>query len=150
MNAFQRSWMLLKSSLSVIGRNKQLLVFPVIIFLCTTFIILFFLAPPILRPTGHSYASAEHWKAIGNSLFHESATPDARNGTQFVLTRGAMAYLAFLYFLSMFIATFCNVAFFHEILAALNGQAVSIGRGLKFAVSKTGAILMWPLFAGVI
>ncbi len=109
MNAFQRSWMLLKSSLSVIGRNKQLLVFPVIIFLCTTFIILFFLAPPILRPTGHSYASAEHWKAIGNSLFHESATPDARNGTQFVLTRGAMAYLAFLYFLSMFIATFCCV-----------------------------------------
>ncbi len=45
----------------------------------------------------------------------------------------------------------CNSdAFFHEILAALNGQAVSISRGLKFAVSKIGAILMWTLFAGVI
>jgi hypothetical protein len=150
MNAFQRSWLLLKSSLSVIGRNKQLLIFPVIIFLCTTFIILFFLAPPVLRPTGYSYASAEHWKAISHSLFRETADQSARGGSQVVFTPGAMAYLAFLYLLSMFIATFCNVAFFHEILAALSGQPVSIVRGLKFALSKMGAILMWTLFAGLV
>ena len=150
MNAFQRSWALLKSSLSVIGRNKRLLVFPVVIFVCTSFIILFFIAPPILRPTGYSYTSAEHWKAIGNSLFQNTADPAAHGGNQLTLTRGAMAYVVFLYFLSMFIATFCNVAFYHEILGALAGEAVSISRGLKFAFSKTGAILMWTAFAGLV
>ena len=46
MNKFQRSWLLLKSSLSVIVRNKQLLVFPAVIFVCTVAIVAFFLAPP--------------------------------------------------------------------------------------------------------
>jgi len=50
----------------------------------------------------------------------------------------------------MFIATFCNVAFYHEILAALGGQEVSLGRGFKFAVSRLASILMWTLFAGLI
>lgn len=147
MNRFQRSWMLLKSSLSVIGRNKQLLVFPAVVFLCTTAIVLFFLAPPVLRPTGYSYASAEHWKAIGHSLFTE--THDGRGG-HFVLTRGAMIYAGFVYFIAMFIGTFCNVAFYHEILAALTGQPVSVGRGLKFACTKLGSIFMWTLFAGLV
>ena len=147
MNRFQRSWMLLKSSLSVIGRNKQLLVFPVVIFVCTAAIVLFFLAPPVLRPTGNSYTSAEHWKAIGRSLFTE--TQDGGRD-HFMLTRGAMIYAGFVYFIAMFIGTFCNVAFYHEILAALTGQTVSVGRGLKFACTKLGSIFMWTLFAGLV
>src|ERR1043165_5994887 len=119
MNRFQRSWLLLKSSLAVISRNKQLLVFPAVIFVCTTAIVLFFLAPPILRPTSHSYTSAEHWKAIGHSLFTERH--DGGQG-HFVLTRGAMFYVGLVYFIAMFIGTFCNVAFYHEILAALSDQ----------------------------
>jgi len=59
-----------------------------------------------------------------------------------------MVYLAFLYFVSMFFATFFNVAFYHEILVALAGQSVSIIRGLKFAGTKWKAVLMWALFAG--
>jgi len=50
----------------------------------------------------------------------------------------------------MFIATFFNVAFYHEILAALSGQAVSIGRGLKFASTRLRSILIWTLFAGLV
>src|SRR5882672_9511524 len=139
MSKFQRSWLLMKSSLSVVGRNKLLLVFPIVIFMCTVVIILFFLAPPVLRPTGYGYASAEHWQAISHSLFRQST----EQGGQVIFSPGAMAYLAFLYFLAMFIATFCNVAFYHEILAALRGEAVSIGRGIKFACGKLGSILMW-------
>src|SRR5947209_1113582 len=143
MNKFQRSWLLLKSSLSIIARNKQLLVFPIVIFLCTLVIVLFFLAPPLLRPTGYSYLSAQHWQAINHSLF--THVPDGQPGQSVGFTPAAGAYLVFLYFVSMFIATFFNVAFYHEILAALGGQAVSIGRGLKFAVSRLRAILMWTL-----
>ena len=147
MNKLQRSWLLLKSSLSIIGRNKQLLVFPVIIFTCTVAIVIFFLAPPVLRPTGYSYTSAQHWQAIYHSLFTDSNT----GGREHVaFTPGALAYLAFLYFVAMFIGTFCNVAFYHEILVALSGQPVSIGRGLKFASSRLGSILMWTLFAGLV
>jgi len=145
MSKLQRSWLLLKSSLSVIGGNKQLLVFPVVIFACTVIIITFFLAPPLLRPTGHPYLSAQHWQAISHSLF----TNDGPHGEAH-FTPGAMVYLGFLYFLAMFIATFCNVAFYHEILAALAGQPVSIARGLKFALGKLWSILMWSAFAGLI
>jgi hypothetical protein len=45
MNRIQRSWLLLKSSLQVIFRNKVLLVFPVLIFTLTLLIALFFLCP---------------------------------------------------------------------------------------------------------
>ena len=147
MNRFKRSWLLLKSSLSVIASNKQLLFFPVVIFTCTVAIGALFLGPPLLRPTGHSYLSGEHWNAIWHSLFVSSG--DSHN-QRVTLTPGAAVYFAFLYFVSMFIATFCNVAFYHEILAALSGQAVSIGRGLKFAMSRLGAIFLWTAFAGLV
>ena len=147
MNKLERSWLLLKSSLSIIARNKQLLVFPIVIFTCTTAIVLFFLAPPALRPTGYPYASAEHWKSIYHSLFTETGGAGRANVT---FTPAAMAYLGFLYFIAMFIGTFCNVAFYHEILAALTRQPVSVARGLKFASSKLGSILMWTLFAGLV
>jgi len=147
MNRFERSWLLLKSSLSIIGRNKQLLVFPLVTFVCTVAIVAFFLAPPILRPTGNSYASAEHWKTIYHSLFTETGGGGQHHVS---FTPAAMAYLGFLYFIAMFIGTFCNVAFYHEILAALTGQPVSVGRGLKFACSKLGSIFMWTLFAGLV
>src|SRR5947209_3526418 len=136
MNKFQRSWLLMKSSLSIIGRNKELLVFPIVIFSCTVVIVLFFLAPPVLRPTGYSYTSAQHWQAIGHSLFAHSPDAAGANSGQVVFTPGAMVYLAFLYLITMFVATFLNVAFYHEILAALSSQPVSIGRGLKFAGTR--------------
>src|SRR5207245_11756083 len=104
MNKFQRSWLLLKSSLSIISQHQQLLAFPVLIFACTVAIVGFFLLPPVLRPTGHSYASAAHWQAISHSLFTSSPN-GAANGERVGFTPAAMVYLAFLYFVSMFIAT---------------------------------------------
>jgi hypothetical protein len=149
MNKFKQSWLLVKSSLSVVTLHKELMVFPITIFLCTVSIVLFFLAPPVLRPTGHSYLSSEHWEAISHSLFQQTGhLPD--NSSKVVFTPGATAYVAFLYLLAMFIGTFCNVAFYHEILAALRGETVSIWRGLRFAGTKAGSILMWTLFAGLV
>jgi len=42
------------------------------------------------------------------------------------------------------------VAFYNEILAALSGQPVSLGHGLRYAASRWKAILLWALFAGLI
>src|SRR5437762_5343729 len=149
MSKFQRSWLLLKSSLSIIARNKQLLVFPIVIFSLTVVIVLFFLAPAVFRPTGYSYMQSEHWQAISHSLFTQSDDVAGRH-SEFGFTPAAVAYLALLYFVSMFFATFFNVAFYNEILAALSGQPVSIGRGLKFACTRWKAVLMWTLFAGLV
>ena len=148
---FQRSWLLLKSSLSIIARNKQLLVFPIVIFSLTVVIVLFFLAPAVFRPTGYSYTQPEHWQAISHSLFTQSEAGVVQYRSQkYGFTPVAIAYLALLYCVSMFFATFFNVAFYNEILAALSGQPVSIGRGLKFACTRWKAVLMWTLFAGLV
>jgi hypothetical protein len=147
MNRFERSWSLFKSSLLVIIRNKQLLVFPIFISAATAVIILFFFAPAALWPTGHSYLSGEHWHALADKYFRSNGS---QQHPHFSLSPIACVYVAFLYFVSMFVATFFNVAFYNEILAALNGEAVSLSRGLQFACSRWKAILMWAMFAGLI
>jgi uncharacterized membrane protein YeaQ/YmgE (transglycosylase-associated protein family) len=59
-------------------------------------------------------------------------------------------YLFVLYFVSMFLTTFFNVAFYSEIIAALNGRGVSFRRGLHLARSRLPSILAWTLLAGVV
>ena len=147
MNKFACSWLLFRSSLQVIIRNKELLIFPIVISICSVVILLFFLAPAALWPTGHSPLSANHWQALFNVFFEKT---NGAGGHHVTYSRVAIAYVVFLYFVSMFTATFFNVAFYNEILAALSGQPVSLGRGLKFACSRWKAILMWALFAGLI
>lgn len=148
MNRFERSWLLFRSSLLVIVRNKELLVFPIFITISSAVILLFFLAPAALWPTGHPLTSADHWRALGTTFF---TRPSASGGAhQLAFSPIAIAYLIVLYFISMFTATFFNVAFYNEILAALSGQPVSLMRGLQFAASRWKPILMWALFAGLI
>jgi hypothetical protein len=147
MNRFERSWSLFKSSLMVIVRNKELLIFPIFITAAIAVIFLFFFAPAALWPTGFSYFSAEHWHALADKYFRQDA---ARSHDQISLSPFAISYTVFLYFVSMLAATFFNVAFYHEILAALNGEAVSLKRGLQFACSRWKAILLWSLFAGLV
>jgi len=147
MNKFERSWRLFKSSLNVILKNKELLIFPIVTSIAMVVILLFFFAPAALWPTGHSYFSAEHWRALGHIYFQPA---QVRGHDGYGPTPIAAVYAVFLYFVSMFVATFFNVAFYNEILAALNGEAVSLSRGLKFACSRWQAIIMWTLFAGLI
>ena len=58
--------------------------------------------------------------------------------------------LLLLYFLSMFLATFFNVAFYSEIIEALNGRGVSFRRGLNVARRRLPSILAWSLLAGTV
>ena len=147
MNRFERSWLLFRSSLMVIVRNKQLLVFPIFISLATAVIVLFFFAPAALWPTGHSYFSSEHWSALFDRYFTKTGSNGPHDLTASPV---AIAYFVFLYMVSMFTATFFNVAFYNEILAALSGEEVSLSRGLRFACTRWKAILMWTIFAGLV
>src|SRR5262249_10287770 len=121
MGRFQRSWTLFMTSLSVIFENKELIAFPVVISMLMVIIVLFFLAPVALMPTGHSVMTAEHWQAVASAIFVETGA-SAANHPPVTLSPGAMAYVVLLYMVSMFAATFLNVAFFSEILEALRGE----------------------------
>lgn len=150
------SWSLFKKSLAVMGAHPKLLFFPAMIFVFTLGILLFFLAPVVLQPTGHHLTESAHWSAVADSVFTkesleaQSANPGDRSHERLALTPKAMVYVLVIYFVSMFLATYFATAFYHEILSALQGGGVSIGGGLRFATSKLSAILLWSLFAGAI
>jgi len=152
MSKFQRSWMLFKSSVFIIARNKKLLLFPILTLVLTFLILLFFLAPVALQKTGYGYAQIDHWKAVGQTLFVESpsASPEKETSSSIHLRPRGFVYGAIIYFVSMFLATFFNVAFYHEILGALKGNPVSLLRGVMFAGTSWKSVLMWALFAGLI
>jgi hypothetical protein len=157
MSRFTATWNLVKQSLAVLRREKKLLIFPFITGSLTIFVFLFFLFPIALQPTGHPYLHEDHWKAVAGSLL-EGGLPELESGQaggwtgeeDFEVSDWLVAYLTLLYLVSMFLLTFFNTAFFHEILHALNGLPVSVGGGLRFALTKLKPILMWSLLAGVV
>lgn len=161
MDRIQRSWELFKSSLFVMMQNKTLLVFPILTSVLTIMLVMLFLVPVAFRPTGYSYGSAQHWKAVTAGIVDVDAQGSVQgDATNASFHRGvrfgrnvkpiAAVYFVAMYFACMFLATFLNVAFYHEILNALSGQPVSIGEGLSFAARKWKIILMWTLFAGIV
>lgn len=161
MNKIKRSGRLLKASFAVLFREKKLLLFPFIATGLAFVVALFFIAPIALYPTGHSYFSAAHWSALGEMLMQDVKpahhTPGqpmliGRTGVVMLLSSHwwAAPFFALVYFTSMFFATFSNVAFYHEIMQALNGNTVSIRRGFRFAAARWRAVLLWSLFAGLV
>ncbi len=108
-------------------------------------IMLFFLTPLVFWNTGHGITDAGHWKTLGSYFL--TASDDGEE-----LHFNPIGYLVVIviYFVSVFLATFSNVAFFNEILNSLNGRSVSIMGGLKFATTRLKAIFLWSLFAGTI
>ena len=134
MSRFQRSWDLFKKSVSVMIQHKQLLVFPIVILVLTLCILALFITPVVMMFVAQGV--------------HAAATDRQAEVQGF----GALAglYFILIYFVSMFSATFFNVAFYHEIMEALQGRPVSIGNGLRFASTRWKSILLWSLFAGLI
>jgi hypothetical protein len=158
MRRIAASWQLFKNGLEVLGRNKKLLVFPLVIACFTTGLLLSFIAPGALQPTGHRYSEPAHWKAVVKSSFSEQSLQKLQTApahathrpNELRLTNAAWGYLVVVYLALMIAATFFNVAFYHEILKALRGGTVSIRDGLRFAASKLPAIILWSLMAGVV
>lgn len=173
MSRFKRNWDLMRCSLTVINKNKRLLLFPLLsLFMVSTFALLFmatsFMATSLLWPTGHSYGDSRHWESVFSRFLTESrgasvvaeapgagetasvVEPAARDHYAFRLKPAGFAWFAALYFTSMFLASFLNAVFFHEIINALNGNGVSVRRGLRFATTRIRAILMWSLLAGLV
>ncbi|HEV2330212.1 MAG TPA: DUF6159 family protein [Verrucomicrobiae bacterium] len=167
MNKFKRSIRLLKTAVAILFREKKLLLFPLLATGLALAVALFFVAPVALYPSGHSYLSTAHWTVIGDRItqaflphppsgshHHQMAigiSTGLAGGSRIIFQHWWITLpFVVIYFTSMFLATFCNVAFYHEIMQALNGQPVSIRRGFYFAIMRWRAVLMWSLFAGLV
>jgi hypothetical protein len=177
---FKQSWQLFKASINVTFRHRKLLWFPILTSILTAFIALFFLSamslPVVLHHTGYQLNQKEHWVALKDYYLPAPAV-QPKSGAPATQTSKALAVLLTghsaaahgsgnqaaaqgfpwgllclfaLYFVSMFLATFFNVALYSEIIAALNGRGVSFRRGLLTARSRLPSILAWSLLAGVV
>ena len=163
MNKIKRSSRLVKAAFAVLLREKKLLLFPLVASGLALVMALFFLVPIALYPTGHSVFTAALWTALMDRVGHwfnlaqlhdqhgHPAVGAKTSRTQLLAGHPlTAAILAVAYFVSMVLATFSNVAFYHEIMQALNGNAVSIQRGYRYAAKRWQAVLLWSLFAGLV
>jgi hypothetical protein len=144
----QRSWQLFQSSVRVILQNPKLLIFPIVTGVLTSAIALFFLAPVALVLIAPHWVSGTHIQSIADSVgFLRFSNVGTYN---FHLQPFGSTILTGVYLLNMFLATMASVAFNAEILEALNGQPVSIQRGIATACRRWQPILLWSLVAGVV
>jgi hypothetical protein len=146
---FVRSRDLALVCLRVLTRNKTLLIFPIATFCFWLVMIVLFFAPLTLVHTGYNLWEAKHWEALKDHMV-VTQPGGGKNITLNFTGAENMAYWILIYVSSMFLATFANVAFYHEILAALRGEGVSLARGFQFALGRWRSILAWSLFAGAI
>jgi hypothetical protein len=156
MNVIANSWTLTKHSFAVLKERKILLVFPFIGLLAS--LIFFFAAvlPILAGVTIFDLANAVAYPdqataAMGRwsedfELFLADATP----GEVTLLLVGFLIRLYLLCFLGIFGATFLHVAAVSEVFHALNGENVSIARGLKLAGARLKPIVVWTLFSGCV
>ena len=139
MNKINRSWRILQVAVSVLMREKKLVLYPVILAPA----LLIALLPLTFIPTGEDYFSAAHWDHLTNMLAGFNPISNLLKSNHYHCVVNKLQTI-------LFITTFCNAAFYNEIIQALNGQAVSIRRGFKVASERWRAILFWSLLAGAV
>ena len=153
LDRFSHTWGLVRASFQVIFQQPRLLLFPILSAACLFGAALIYFTPLAVAPTGEPITTSAHWKKVGEKYLGIQTDGVDRRGkqkTEYAPTATSMVYLGSWYFITMFGATFFNVAFFHEILAALRGQSIDIARGIRHAGARWQAILFWSLLAGVV
>jgi hypothetical protein len=128
------SWDLLQRSWQVIRSNPKLLLFPLVSTVCAIAVVLFFLLPVAAISLALDGFHSGKWAELARHWNHATA----------------YVFWVVMYLGSMFVATFFNVALYEQIFRALAGDPVSLRAGLRFAVTKIRAILLWSLLAGTV
>lgn len=144
MSKARSSWKVFGASLAVIRRTPTLLVFPIFTTVAMLAMVGAFGLLSIVEIGGTAARPETWWPTIDHALAHLDRAQDITIPLAFY------AECAAVYLVGMFVSTFFNVAFFHEIIASLRGDSVSISRGLRFAVGRLRVIALWTLCSGII
>lgn len=168
MSKLKTSWLLIKQSCIVIGKNKKLLFFPLINYVPFFFIVIFcFLDYLTIMDYGMKSSnvvgikiSSQNTDADNNTQEKsdkevqfekkDSSVKSSNNEKKDKVNYISFPYFALIYFVTIFYVSFSNVAFFNEIIHALNGQPVSILGGIKFALWRWKSIFLWSLLASTV
>lgn len=142
-----RSWTIIVHSLQLLRAHKILVLFPFLNVIALIGIVYFFAMPAVFNVT-----VGDAWWALWNPSAALDALYVSSRDVDFNLLRPTVSYvgLGLTYLFLVFTATFVNVAFYAEILNALNGRGVNMMRGLATAGSKVFAILGWSLVTGTV
>lgn len=129
MNFFTRlsnGWQLALNSFAVLKANRQLIIFPVLSAIAMLLIIGSFVVA--------MFASAG-WDA------------EALRGQSNVAT---YAILFLYYLVNYFVVVFFNTALVHCTHLYFNGEEPTVANGLRFSISRIGAIFAWAVFAATV
>ena len=119
-------WNITVNSFKILKENKQLIIFPI---LSGISMIL------ILGSFGTAFFASAGWNVdnINND------DPLVNYASIFIF-----------YFVNYFVVVFFNTALIHCTRLYFRGEEASVSAGLKFAMSRLGAILSWALFAATV
>jgi hypothetical protein len=129
MNFFNRlsnGWKITMNSFSILKKNKQLIIFPVLSGISLVVIMGSFIV---------GLVATSGW--------------DVHN---IVSDNKLVNYLVLFgfYFINYFIIVFFNMALIHCTRLYFNGEEVSVSVGLRFSMSRVGVILSWAFFAATV
>ena len=125
MGKIGRGWQLTKMSLRVIGKDKEILIFPVISGLITILILVSFVLGAFLT--------------VGID-----GLEDATSEWVFYLF-----WIAF-YFVSFFVSIFFNACIIGCATIRMNGGDPTVRDGFRIAMDNIGRIFVWALFAATV
>jgi hypothetical protein len=127
MGRWSRSWQLVKLCWSVLGQDKELVVFPIVSSIAAVLVTATFVVPGFL--TGY-------WAAFGG---RDQSVPAS-----------AWLLLVLFYLVQYFVIVFFNAALVGAALVRLKGGDPTLGDGLRGAWSHLGTILGWAAIAATV
>lgn len=129
MNFFDRlsnGWKIAMNSFKVLQANKQLIIFPILSSISLLLVIASFFTG-LLASAGWDVDRIEDFDPSTYYLF-----------------------LFGFYIINYFIIVFFNMALIHCTRLYFHGEEPTVAKGLRFSMSRIGAILAWAVFAGII
>lgn len=123
MNAFSRSWEMMKLSIDVMKKDRELFLFPVLAGIFSLLFVVAMVVPTLL--TGFLQD-----QRVGGALF--------------------WIVLFAIYFGLAFIATFFNVCVVYTVKTRFDGKDAAFMDSVRFAFSRIGIIIAWSLVSATV
>ena len=126
MNVFSRSWQITKVSFGVVGKDKEMIIYPILSAIFSGIYLLLLLFPTIITDYMVENSDGHVWEYLD------------------------ILWLFLSYLGSAFIATFFNVCVVFTAKTRFEGGNATVGSSLKFAMSRLGRIFQWAFLSAVV
>lgn len=134
-DSISRSYQLVRHSWSVLRKDKEIMIFPVLSGLASLAVATSFIIPLLI---------------VGHHSSESTAGASPSHQTRFHLDAVWYAFSFLFYLVSYFITIFFNVGVMHCASIRMNGGDPTIADGFKGAFAHLGAIFMWSLVSATI